>query len=775
MRPSGALQTLAVGVLVLSLSAAAAPTWPEVTREAKPWAYNWWMANAVDQEGLEAQCRAMEEAGLGGFHVIPIYGAKGYEAKYIKYLSPEWMQAFRSAVEIGARHGLGVDMTMGSGWCFGGPQLKPEQGCWKLEVTPDGRPPYVTWTTTGQQVKRAGPGGQGPMMDPFSTEAMDAFLAPFAVFDAPGAAKPLHVYHDSWEYYGAGWSPKLFEAFRAKRGYDLRDHLKELAGLGDREEVARIKCDYRETLSDLVIDDVFPRWVDWAHKRGIGVRNEAHGTCANWLDFYALADCPETEMFGADCRDILVSKFASSAAHVTGRKFVASESCTWLGDHFTETLADFKIFIDRLLLSGVNHLYYHGCCYSPVDAVWPGWCFYASCEMNPRNPVWRDAKYLNAYIARVQAMFQACEPDNDTLVYWPLRDYWWDAEGFEKMMSVHNAATWFHSQPVGAVARRLSAEGYAFDYVSDRQLQRLDLSRYAKVVVPPCRHMPEATKAAIGRFAGKPVRIEPFSAAGLAWSRYRRGDETVYFVVNTNATAFAGVLNPTTRGGKWWMDPMTGAVRPTDGRLELAPYESGFLVVTPQSASAAPTDSSVRRPVARMPIDGPWTLTPVCGGPALPPMRTMERLTTWSRRADGSEEPFSGTMRYATTFAWKGGTAEEVTLDLGEVRQSARVRVNGADAGFAIMAPYRVKFPSSLLKEGTNTLEVEVTSTGANRIRWNDRQGVIWKYFTDINMIHIGNTGPFDASRWPLAEYGLLGPVRLCSSGVAGGGRDAGP
>ena len=743
-----------------------APQWPEVTREAKPWAYNWWMASAVDREGLEAQCAAMEEAGLGGFHVIPIYGAKGYEAKYLRYLSPEWMQAFKDAVEIGAKHGLGVDMTMGNGWCFGGPQLKPEQGCWKLEKTPDGQPPYVTWSLAGRKVKRAGPGGQGPMMDPYSTEAIEAFLAPYSVFDAPDAAKPLHVYHDSWEYFQAGWSPALFDAFKAKRGYDLRDHLKELAGIGDREAVGRIRCDYRETLSDLVIDDVFPKWVDWAHGHGIGVRNEAHGTCANWLDFYALADCPETEMFSAECRDILVSKFASSAAHVAGKRFVTSESCTWLAEHFTETLADFKVFIDRLFLSGVNHMYYHGCCYSPVGAVWPGWCFYASCEMNPRNPIWRDAKHLNAYITRVQSMFQACEQDNDTLIYWPLRDYWWEADGFERMMSVHNATNWFHAQPIGAVARKLYAEGYAFDYVSDRQLRRLDLGRYAKIVVPPCRHMPEATKAAIARFTERPVRIEPFAAAGLAYSRYRRGDETVYFIVNTNATRFAGFLKPTATGGKWWMDPMTGGICQTDDRVELEPYESGFLVVKGEEGGRGTVPSPKRRDAASLicEIAGPWTLTPVCGGPELPPARTMERLTTWSRYEDGGESPFSGTMRYTTTFNLPTPSSSSTCLlDLGRVCQSARVRVNGSDAGFAIMAPHRVEFPASLLKTGTNVLEVEVTSTGANRIRWNDQTGVKWKYFKDANVIAYGYTGPFDASKWPLRDCGLLGPVRLVS------------
>lgn len=752
---------LSASVFAVASSADTAPTWPEITQTAKPWTYNWWMASAVDRTGLEAQCAAMEEAGLGGFHVIPIYGAKGCESRYRTYLSSDWMQAFKDAVEIGSRHGLGVDMTMGCGWCFGGPQLTSDQGCWRIERIQDGQTSSVIWKTTGQKVKRAGPGGVGLMMDPYSPEAMDAFLKPFAAFDAPDAAKPLHVYHDSWEYFEAGWSPALFDAFRAKRGYDLRDHLEELAGVGDREEIARIKCDYRETLSDLVIDDVFPRWIDWAHRRGIGTRNEAHGTCANWLDFYALADIPETEMFAAECRDVLVSKFASSAAHVAGRKLVASESCTWLAEHFTETLADFKVFIDRLLLSGVNHMFYHGCCYSPVDAVWPGWCFYASSEMNPRNPIWRDAKYLNAYVARCQAMFQSCEPDNDTLLYWPVRDYWWDAEGFEKTMTVHNATNWFYGQPIGAAARQLSSEGVCFDYVSDRQLQRLDLSRYAKVVVPPCRHMPTETRAALERFTARPVRSEPFAADGLAFSRYRRGDETVYFLVNTNAVRFSSEVRTSAEGTRWWMDPMTGEVGPAGNRIELEPFASGFLVVKKGKCERAGKVGRIEPRGLTVEICGPWTLTPICGGPEMPTVRTMDCLSTWSRLADGSECPFSGTMLYRTVFDWMGSTKGDATLDLGRVSQSAVVRINGCPIGFAFMPPYRVNFPASLLCQGKNVLEVEVTSTGANRIRWNDRNGIRWKYFSDANVVAYGYRGELNASSWPLAEYGLFGPVGL--------------
>ena len=43
-----------------------------------------------------------------------------------------------------------------------------------------------------------------------------------------------------------------------------------------------------------------------------------------------------------------------------------------------------------MFLSGINHIFYHGNCYSPDAAGWPGWVFYASTEMNPRNSIWHD-------------------------------------------------------------------------------------------------------------------------------------------------------------------------------------------------------------------------------------------------------------------------------------------------------------------------------------------------------------------------------------------------
>lgn len=85
---------------------------------------------------------------------------------------------------------------------------------------------------------------------------------------------------------------------------------------------------------------------------------QAHGSPANILDLYELADIPETESFGASAFDIpnlrydrryrgdtfgrpseMAFKLCSSAAHVSGKRLVSSETCTWLANHFQVSLS----------------------------------------------------------------------------------------------------------------------------------------------------------------------------------------------------------------------------------------------------------------------------------------------------------------------------------------------------------------------------------------------------------------------------------------------------
>src|SRR5256886_5353447 len=191
--------------------------------------------------------------------------------------------------------------------------------------------------------------------------------------------------------------------------------------------------------------------------------------------------------------DPLISKFASSAAHVAGRGLTSAETGTWLGEHFTVTLDQLKREVDQLFLSGVNHVIYHGTAYSPRDAAWPGWQFYASTELNPRNAIWRDLPALNRYVARVQSILQSGRPDNDVLLYWPIYDNWHDTTGLRSDFEVQQPG-WLHGKSVGAVANVLWQRGYGFDYVSDRQLRTsVATSVYRAIVVPPTQHMPDET------------------------------------------------------------------------------------------------------------------------------------------------------------------------------------------------------------------------------------------------------------------------------------------
>src|SRR5690606_26545302 len=193
---------------------------------------------------------------------------------------------------------------------------------------------------------------------------------------------------------------ELFDFFRERRGYDLRDQAAALAGEGDAEIVGRVRSDYRQTMDEMVLENLVERFTGFAHAHGSLTRNQAHGSPGVLLDLYAASDIPEPEISGPrDGSDAapLISKLASSAAHVAGKPRASAESMTWLGEHWTVSLDEVKQAVDGLFVSGINHVFFHGTAYSPDDAPWPGWLFYASTQFNDRNAFWRDIPALNQY------------------------------------------------------------------------------------------------------------------------------------------------------------------------------------------------------------------------------------------------------------------------------------------------------------------------------------------------------------------------------------------
>src|SRR5690606_1359613 len=202
----------------------------------------------------------------------------------------------------------------------------------------------------GKMVERAGPGGEGYAIDHFSHDATVNYLSHFDKAFKGHDISPIRAFfNDSYEVDDAqgeaNWTPRFFEEFKARRGYDLKNYLPALFAEEKTDIGKRVLCDYRETISDLLLENYTKTWHEWAHKHGALIRNQAHGSPANILDLYAATDIPEIE--GTEMSRI---KFASSAANVTGKPLISSESATWENDHFLSKLSDVKKAIDRFLL-----------------------------------------------------------------------------------------------------------------------------------------------------------------------------------------------------------------------------------------------------------------------------------------------------------------------------------------------------------------------------------------------------------------------------------------
>src|SRR5512137_466102 len=164
------------------------PNWPTVSNQTRPWTYWWWMGSAVDRPNLTRQLIQFHQAGFGGVHIIPIYGAKGYERQYIDYLSPQWMEMLRHTVTEARRLGLDVDMTTGSGWCFGGPRVTDQEA------------------NASVQMKRFEVSPASPFSEKLNAKAVSCVVA----FSAGGAVEDLTSKMDpegnlKWAPAGGSW------------------------------------------------------------------------------------------------------------------------------------------------------------------------------------------------------------------------------------------------------------------------------------------------------------------------------------------------------------------------------------------------------------------------------------------------------------------------------------------------------------------------------------------------------------------------------------------
>jgi hypothetical protein len=537
--------------------------------DARPMMRWWWFGPAVTKPELAKELETMRDAGIGGVEIQPVYPlmlddeAKGI--KNLQYMSSEFLDDVAFANQTARALGLRVDITLGSGWPYGGPKTTLALAAGRLKVvavpihsatvaTPalaDGESPIAAFAVNGteesfnpatakridlasgsvppgsqtalffiaahtlQTVKRPAAGAEGYVLDHFSRAAIDEHIADVAapLLNAFGDNPPYSVFSDSLEVYGSDWTTNLPAEFQKRRGYDLIPHLPELLA-GGTSEAKAVRHDWGQTLSDLIRENYLAPLTQFAEEHRTRFRSQTYGEPAVTLADESVPNLPEGE--GPQWREFSFTRWASSASHLYGRNVTSAETWTWLhSPAFRATPLDMKAEADCMFLLGVNQFVGHGYPYSAPAAGEPGWSLYAAAVFNAHNPWFAVMPDVTKYLQRVSWLLRQGKSANDIAILLPEDD-------------AQAAFTPGHVSVTDEMRKRITPDlmaaildaGYNIDYIDAATIEKLDAIPYPVLILPPTDRIPLAAYKKIESYAagtGSVIAVEklPTLAPGL--------------------------------------------------------------------------------------------------------------------------------------------------------------------------------------------------------------------------------------------------------------------
>jgi hypothetical protein len=451
----------------------------------------WWFGPSATNPELQRELEQMKAAGIGGVEIATLYplalddpatGFHNYD-----FVSDEHLEHLRFAAEQARRLGLRVDVTLGSGWPFGGPHIPVTQAAGALRVeavpvasgstsvaappleageklmaaflvspagsnldmkeakplpTPSGarldlpgggvssdqRVLFFISSRTGMMVKRPAAGGAGFVLDHYDSGAVENHLHAVGdrLISAFGDHPPYAVFSDSLEDYASNWTPDLLTEFQRRHGYDLTPLLPALVGdLGP--DTAAIRHDWGQTLTELANERFLQPMHAWAQKHHTLLRSQTYGFPPVTLSSNRYEDLPEGEgkATAKMWRQFSDTRWAASAGHLFDHNVISSETWTWLhSPAFRATPLDMKAEADLHFLQGINQLVGHGWPYSPDSAGEPGWRMYAAGAFDAHNPWFDVMPDLTAYLQRASYALRQGKPANDVALLLPNDDVW---------------------------------------------------------------------------------------------------------------------------------------------------------------------------------------------------------------------------------------------------------------------------------------------------------------------------------------------------------------
>jgi hypothetical protein len=280
----------------------------------------------------------------------------------------------------------------------------------------------------------AAPLEQARVVDHLDRRGVEGFLGRQfeAWVDTAGDCPPRAVFIDSFELVGElPWTTEFGAAFAEQLGYDVTPFQPFLFLEGGESEYVNIfgepspryqatdergvraREDYEAFRGARFSEEVIQVVHAWANARGIDLRLQAHGGYADILDAYSISEVPESEgLYAGGSYDFL--RLAASAAEVSGKRFVSSETLVTVG---ARELSDdeVRLLFGRAFSAGINRLMLHGHPYPYESTDGARWFPFhpredssvtagpvdLSFDLHPGAAIWSELPSLNAMATRL--------------------------------------------------------------------------------------------------------------------------------------------------------------------------------------------------------------------------------------------------------------------------------------------------------------------------------------------------------------------------------------
>ena len=497
---------------------------------------------------------------------------------------------------------------------------------------------------------------------------------------------------------------------------------------------------------------------------------------------------------------------SASVAHIFGQNIVAAESFTTSGvggKNYSYCPENMKNTADIALSCGLNRFVIHESSHQPDDTHRPGLDLIGFGQWFNRHDTWaEEARAWTDYLARSSYLLQQGRFKADILYYYGEDNCVTGLFG-NKLPDIPAGYAYDFVNPYALQRAVFPIDGHlvtesGMSYKllvlgpNCKTMSYAVLSRIlylAKAGIPVCGTLPERCASLTDHqeafdllllqlkplFLDMPVEaalkakgIEPECILPDKWAYVHRETdrEDIWWIRNfTGAPDSAVILLRGGEGQPRVLDPVTGKVRrinastSLDGyrffKLDLEANYALFVVIGKAPEAAVPMGHEHKVPAAT--VEGAWRLS-FESGLGAPATAVFDHLMSYTESKDPAIRYYSGTVLYRNSFSLKKKQLKGVKaweIDLGDVKNLARVKVNGFDLGVVWKAPFRVEVPAEYLHDGRNELEIKVINLWPNRIIGDLQPDTVRKW-------------TYTASNWytadsPLLPSGLLGPVTVSS------------